>query len=70
VRDLSRHLDKSKVRVEVAVVVSRDVPASNPAAAWSAVRPSSVDSIALVIAGFVLFSSSKPGVYIVGGKKM
>lgn len=49
---------------------SRLVPRSSPMAAFSADNPSSDSSILRVILGFVLFSSSYPGVYMVGGKKI
>ena len=46
------------------------LPLNSLSAAKSGVRPSSVSSILSVILGLNLLSSSYPGVYIVGGKKM
>ena len=68
----SPHLQKRKVNQvrEQKKRYEGNRPLYNANAAWSAVSPSSVLSMSLTICGFVLFSSSYPGVNIVGGKKI
>ena len=46
------------------------IPCRRVSAAWSGFTPPSDSSILRVILGFVLFSSTYPGLYMVPGKKI